>query len=255
MTIMSEEGEKRKSKKKSKSRRNDYDDDYVEREVAKAMKQMEKAMKQAKIAEKEARQAHKEGSSTRRNINVAGDSTDEGKTGMTIIHNTVTHPGTYIHVESAENIQVGSHNTMHIYKDKKKGRKSSKRDSSSDSDDGAALVRQATVPVQEKDPSEMTEAERRIFIVLESKREVAHDDMTVCSEHVGNWRRFLRHLGLEESLLEQLHQDYYVEGVRQIIYQGVLEWTRKEGRKATVGVLARTLQKVDYTDAIFHLQP
>lgn len=65
----------------------------------------------------------------------------------------------------------------------------------------------------------------------------------------------VRHLGLEDSLIEQLYQDYYAEGVRQIIYQGVNEWTRKEGRQATIGALARTLQKVDYADAINYLQP
>jgi hypothetical protein len=40
MTIMSAESEKKKSKKKSKHHRREHDDDFVEKEVAKAMKQV-----------------------------------------------------------------------------------------------------------------------------------------------------------------------------------------------------------------------
>jgi hypothetical protein len=65
----------------------------------------------------------------------------------------------------------------------------------------------------------------------------------------------VRYLGLNEPLIEQLHMDYHAEGVRQIIYQGVIEWTRKEGREATIGALAKILQKVDVTEAIYQLQP
>lgn len=252
---MSGEKEKRKSKKKSKHRKDDFYEDYVEIEVARAMKEMEKAMKQAKIAEKEARKARKDGSSVNSAFKVMSDESDTSKPGTMIIHSTVTHPGSYIHVESAENVQVGSHNTMHVYKDRKNHRKSSKADLSSDSDGDFSPLPKTTDSAQMKQRSNLTESEKRVYNALNSEREVTHEDITVCCEHVGNWRRFLRHLGLDDSLLEQIHQDFHTEGVRQIIYHGVIEWTRREGSTATLGALAKTLRKVGYGSALNHLQP
>lgn len=55
---------------------------------------------------------------------------------------------------------------MYVCKDKKKSRKSSKKESSSDSEGDVAPARQKTDPKQDKDPSEMTEAEKRIYNIL-----------------------------------------------------------------------------------------
>jgi hypothetical protein len=52
---------------------------------------MEKAMKQAKIAEKDARRASKEELRARRNVEVAGDESGEGRAGkyLKMIHLTI----------------------------------------------------------------------------------------------------------------------------------------------------------------------
>ena len=57
---------------------------------------------------------------------------------------------------------------MHIYKGKK-GRKSSKQDSSSDSNDEATSPPtrdQSTVPLQDKDPSQLSAFERRMLDII-----------------------------------------------------------------------------------------
>lgn len=240
------------SKSKKKSKRHDYDEDYVEREVAKAMKQMEKAMKEVKMAEKEARKARK----TSSRVFVSGEPDDQSSSGMKIFLKTETFPGTYIHVESAENVQVGSNNVMHV-QNNRKGRKSSRNDSSSDSElEGlASIPKERVVPIQDRDPKTLTDAEKRIYDVLHSEREVTFVDIDICCEHVGSWRRFLRYFGLEDSLLEQLYQDNVAAGVREIISQGLQIWHQRAAKKATVGTLARTLQRVEYEDAINYLRP
>jgi hypothetical protein len=53
--------------------------------------------------------------------------------------------------------------------------------------------------------------------LLESKRQVTRDNMRLIAPHVGqNWREVGRTLKLTDGRLEQIEQDHYKEGMKEV---------------------------------------
>ncbi|WAR14689.1 NINJ1-like protein, partial [Mya arenaria] len=197
---------------------------------------MEKAMKQAKLAEKESRRAFKLGKDIPEGVNYTTGT--DGK-GIKIIHQTHNYPGTVVHIESAKNIQVGSHNNI-VINQRRSGRSSRHRAGSSSSDEDEYRGRGG--------------AEGGVKGEEESEREMTPADVSTVSEFVGkDWRRFLRNLGLEDEAIEALRHDHHVDGLRQILYEGVMTWKKRRGR-VTLGELGRVLQKTGQYSALSRLR-
>ncbi|XP_052820779.1 protein immune deficiency-like [Mya arenaria] len=253
---MSEKTEKKKkSKHKHRHMSADEIDSVVDKEVGKAMKQMEKAMKQAKLAEKESRRAFKLGKDIPEGVNYTTGT--DGK-GIKIIHQTHNYPGTVVHIESAKNIQVGSHNNI-VINQRRSGRSSRHRAGSSSSDEDEYRGRggaEGGVKGEEgqKGGAFDEEVQARVDRLLQSEREMTSEDVSTVSEFVGkDWRRFLRNLGLEDEAIEALRHDHHVDGLRQILYEGVMTWKKRRGR-VTLGELGRVLQKTGQYSALSRLR-
>jgi len=78
--------------------------------------------------------------------------------------------------------------------------------------------------------------------LLDSKEQVTRDHIRLIAPHVGqNWKEVGRTLKLTDGRLEQIEQDYYKEGMKEVVYQILLEWMRANGSDARVGELTNAL--------------
>lgn len=78
--------------------------------------------------------------------------------------------------------------------------------------------------------------------LLESKQQVTRDHIRLIAPHVGqNWKEVGRTLKLTDGRLEQIEQDHYKEGMKEVVYQILLEWMRSNGSDARIGELTKAL--------------
>ncbi|XP_064642632.1 receptor-interacting serine/threonine-protein kinase 1-like [Lineus longissimus] len=89
-------------------------------------------------------------------------------------------------------------------------------------------------------PLPLTDADQR---TLDSTRPVTQRDIDIVAEHLGKkWRELGRKLRFSKGQLDAFDADYH--GMRETIYQMLLQWKQRESTSATVGRLARELESV-----------
>ena len=75
------------------------------------------------------------------------------------------------------------------------------------------------------------------------------DCIRLCDHIVNDWKMILRHLGVEEAVLENVDANHLRANEKS--YQGLLEWTRLAGTQgATLRKLCNALRAVNCTEAI-----
>nr|CAI5824575.1 unnamed protein product [Callosobruchus analis] len=100
-------------------------------------------------------------------------------------------------------------------------------------------VNEAFETSKPKEHIEETTAIRNLF----SNREpVSRDDLLCVSSHVsGTWQDVGRALNYSEGQLEQFFLDHSSYGVKEVIYQMLLDWMQNEPSRATKGNLSKVL--------------
>lgn len=81
---------------------------------------------------------------------------------------------------------------------------------------------------------------------LESTRKANDEDKELVLKHIvsNNWKQIARKLNLQEGEIDALYIDHKDLGFDEVKYQMLRKWTEKNGRKATVGALAKALVDV-----------
>ncbi|XP_044169721.1 LOW QUALITY PROTEIN: uncharacterized protein LOC114950019 [Acropora millepora] len=75
------------------------------------------------------------------------------------------------------------------------------------------------------------------------------DCIRLCYHIVNDWKMILRHLGVEEAVLDNVSANHTKANEKS--YQGLLEWTRLAGtQRATIGNLCNALKTAGCTEAI-----
>ena len=79
---------------------------------------------------------------------------------------------------------------------------------------------------------------------------VTRQDCTrLCNHIVNDWKMILRHLGVEEAVLDNVDANHTRANEKS--YQGLLEWTRLAGtQRATIENLCNALKAAGCTEAI-----
>ena len=133
---------------------------------------------------------------------------------------------TVINIRSAQNVQIGNNNTMIV---NSSGRQRRNRDIS---------------PPHAAKPSRVDK--ERVKQVLGSNRVVDDAELVMVSTNFmgKQWRRLLRHVGLEDVEIDSKYQDYSSQGIKEVTYQCLKHWKQKMADLATVGTLASALCKV-----------
>ncbi|CAH0562047.1 unnamed protein product [Brassicogethes aeneus] len=95
---------------------------------------------------------------------------------------------------------------------------------------------------------QMTDSVRRL---MENRKPVSKSDISFLATHIGDgWKNTARNLDYSEGQINQLYIDNHSHGVREVIYQFLLDWIQNEPEKATVSKLALTLWEADEKDAV-----
>ena len=139
---------------------------------------------------------------------------------------------TVINIRSAQNVQIGNNNTMII---NSSGRQRRNRDISPPPTAKSSRV-----------------DKERVKQVLGSNRVVNDAELLMVSTtFMGKqWRRILRHVGLEDVELDSKHLDYNSQGIKEVTYQCLKHWKQKMADLATVGTLASAICKVFSEDEV-----
>nr|CAH7739153.1 unnamed protein product [Callosobruchus chinensis] len=91
-------------------------------------------------------------------------------------------------------------------------------------------------------PREHIEETSAIRNLFSSREPVSRDDLLFVSSHVnGTWQDVGRALNYSEGQLEQLVLDHSSYGVKEVIYQMLLDWMQNEPSRATKGNLSKVL--------------
>lgn len=241
-----------RSRKKKHTKHLSVDQDKINKKVNEAMKKVDAAMAKVKAHTKVATPS----------FYGAGQNKQQPNYVLNNVSSTVI--GQVINISNAKNVQVGDKNVMTVHghdDDSSSDYTSDDSDSDFDVDDGVndfgvrlQTPMASNVKSDKKkgvtDNSWMCEDEKKTLDLTRSKRQLNHEDVTIVCDSVGNWRRFFRLLGMDDAYLEQLNQDFYAQGVKVIILEGLKEWMKKEGSHACLGRLTSTLQKIGYSDAL-----
>ncbi|XP_069115181.1 receptor-interacting serine/threonine-protein kinase 1-like isoform X2 [Argopecten irradians] len=133
-----------------------------------------------------------------------------------------------INIESANNVQLGDHNVM-VINNARKRKETDMPPSPSITD---------VTP-----PPQLTAAQQA---VLDSVEVVDERKLNILAGFIGKqWRRIFRKLGLTEEEIDRLHIDYQAaEGIKTVIYKGLVNWKEKNGREATVGKLVQVVYSI-----------
>lgn len=89
---------------------------------------------------------------------------------------------------------------------------------------------------------------------MKSNEPLSHRPIDVIATHLGEgWRDIVRQLGFSDGQIEQMMEDHYVKGVKEVIYQFLLDFSRNEDN-ATIGYITRLLWKNGRRECVYILK-
>lgn len=131
-----------------------------------------------------------------------------------------------INISNATGIQIGSNYTYHINSPKDTKLKPSKKNKD--------------IPKTEK-----------IMSLMSSEERVKEKDIQFLSAHIdATWMETARKLDYSEGQISQFHCDFINNGLREVIYQFLLDWIRNNGKNATTKILAEALWNSEQKESV-----
>lgn len=90
--------------------------------------------------------------------------------------------------------------------------------------------------------------------MMKSSEPLSHRPIDVVATHLGEgWRDIVRQLGFTDGQIEQMMEDHYVKGVKEVIYQFLLDFKRNDDN-ATIGYITRLLWKNGRRECVYQLK-
>lgn len=89
-------------------------------------------------------------------------------------------------------------------------------------------------------PKQMPETKpRKVFTVTQDMKTMSksnipldHDAMDIISTHMeANWKDLARKLGFSDGQIHQFVEDHYIRGLKEVVYQLLLEWKQNTNPK------------------------
>lgn len=86
--------------------------------------------------------------------------------------------------------------------------------------------------------------------MMRSNEPVNERVMDVISTHLGeNWRSLFRHLGFSDGQIDQMKEDYYINGVKEVIYRLLLDYSRNND-DASFGHITKIMWKLGFKECV-----
>nr|WCL52347.1 immune deficiency protein [Gryllodes sigillatus] len=87
-----------------------------------------------------------------------------------------------------------------------------------------------------------SEKSQEVKEACKSTTPVIIEDLYTITEHVGSrWTKLGERLGYSKEQMEQFHEDHHEMGLKEVIYQMLLDWKQYKGPEAQVGLLCHCL--------------
>lgn len=86
--------------------------------------------------------------------------------------------------------------------------------------------------------------------MMRSNEPVNERVMDVISTHLGeNWRCLFRSLGFSDGQIDQTKEDFYVNGVKEVIYRLLLDYSRNND-DASLGHIVKIMWKLGFKECV-----
>lgn len=90
--------------------------------------------------------------------------------------------------------------------------------------------------------------------MMHSAEPLQHRHMDLVATHLGEgWRDIIRLLGFSDGQIEQMYEDHYARGIKEVIYGFLLDWQRNE-EHACVGQLVKLLWRHGRRECVYILK-
>lgn len=90
--------------------------------------------------------------------------------------------------------------------------------------------------------------------MMKSKEPVNERVMDVISTHLGeNWRCLFRSLGFSDGQIDQMKENYYINGVKEVIYRLLLDYSRNND-DASLGHITKIMRKLGFNECVLILK-
>ncbi|KAF2885794.1 hypothetical protein ILUMI_20377 [Ignelater luminosus] len=87
--------------------------------------------------------------------------------------------------------------------------------------------------------------------LLQDTNPVTKEIISFVSEYIGkNWRIVARKLGYSEGQIDQHYEKNFVIGIREVVYQILLDWIQNKPLEAKVGILCTVLWNAPEKDVV-----
>lgn len=86
--------------------------------------------------------------------------------------------------------------------------------------------------------------------MMKSTERVNERIMDVIATHLGaNWRDLFRNLNYSDGQIDQATQDYYISGIKEVIYRLLLDYSQNND-DASLGHITRLLWKLGFKECV-----
>lgn len=90
--------------------------------------------------------------------------------------------------------------------------------------------------------------------MMKSTEELSHRSMDVISTHLGEgWRDVVRQLHFSDGQIEQMYEENYAKGIKEVIYQFLLDYSRNDD-DANLGHISRLLWRSGHRECVYILK-
>lgn len=90
----------------------------------------------------------------------------------------------------------------------------------------------------------------QLTVMMKSNEPVNQKVMDVISTHLGeNWRTLFRSLNYSDGQIDQMKEDYYISGVKEVIYRLLLDYSRNND-DASLGHITKAMWKLGFKECV-----
>ncbi|XP_022915359.1 protein immune deficiency [Onthophagus taurus] len=121
---------------------------------------------------------------------------------------------------------------------------------------GVQIGKSITYNIQKKESKDESEKKqyqktKTITKLFDCKERVNEDDLMFVSTHVGEgWRDIGRKLKYSDGQIYQFEETHRIKGIKEVVYQMLLDWIQNEPETATLGKLSTILWETQQEEVV-----
>lgn len=95
---------------------------------------------------------------------------------------------------------------------------------------------------------------KAVDLLMTNSDTVTTKDIMFVSANIGEgWRNLFRMLNYIEAQIDQFYETHIQKGIKEVIYQILLDWIQNEADNATMSNLTNALWNSDHKDVVYQM--